>query len=65
MNLISPSFSENCFCFSYMQLCLYQLLTCMHVYGKEIIAIAARQQDRRDHFMWQCELVFKIITFKF
>lgn len=48
-----------------MQLCLYQLLTCMHVYGKEIIATAARQQDRRDHFMWQCELVFKIITFKF
>lgn len=59
MNLISPSFGESCFGATVF------ISTCMHVNGKEIIAIAARQQDRRDHFMWQCELVFKLITFKF
>ena len=37
----------------------------MHGYGKEIIAVKARQQVRRYHFMWQCELVFKVITFEF
>ena len=67
MKSISPSlgFTKKLLLLSIYATVFNKLLRCMHGYGKEIIAVTARQQVRRYNFMWQCELVFKVITFEF